>query len=88
MIRKGFASHYRYKKRRGAEIGTDPKPEKNEFSNPHDALQYIVLDLVGLVGIERGELMGGRGDAISHGDDDDGFGGSSMPRTDFNVWNT
>lgn len=87
MIRKGFNSHYRYKKRRGQEAGTDPKPEKNEYSNPHDALQYIVLDLVGLAGVERGELMGGRGDRQSvYGDDEDAHGGSVMPKTDFDVW--
>lgn len=90
MTRKGFASHYRYKKRRGVDAGTDPKPEKNEYSNPHDALQYVVLDLLGLVGVIRGELMGGRGDkAFAAGaGDDDGFGGSAMPKTDFDVWRT
>jgi hypothetical protein len=90
MLRKGFASHYRYRKKRGTEAGTDPKPEKNEFSNPHDALQYLVMDLVGLVGIERGELMGGRGDKARApgGDDDDDRGGTLMPKTDFDVWKT
>lgn len=87
MLRKGFASHYRYKKRRGQDAGTDPKPEKNEFSNPHDALQYVVVDLVGVEGIIRGELMGGRGDRPKTGTgDDDERGGSAMPKTDFNVW--
>lgn len=86
-LRKGFNSHYRYKKRRGQEAGTEPKPEKNEFSNPHDALQYLVMDLVGLAGIERGELQGAGGDR--HGrDDDDDRGGSAMPKTDFDVWRT
>lgn len=85
-IRKGFNSHYRYKKRRGQEAGTDPVPEKNEFSNPHDALQYVVLDLLGLVGVTRGELMGGRGDRIGAADDDDDHGGSVMAKTDFDVW--
>jgi hypothetical protein len=88
-LRKGFNSHYRYRKRRGPEAGTDPKPEKNEFSNPHDALQYVVMDLMGLAGIERGELMGGRGDRISQGgEDDDDFGGSVMAKTDFDVWSS
>lgn len=87
-LRKGFNSHYRYRKRRGSEAGTDPIPEKNEFSNPHDALQYVVMDLVGLEGIKRGELMGGRGDRVSQADDDDDLGGSGQPKTDFNVWRT
>lgn len=84
--RKGFNSHYRYRKRRGPDAGTDPVPEKNEFSNPHDALQYIVLDLVGLEGVKRGELMGGRGDKFGAADDDDDFGGSATPNTNFDVW--
>jgi hypothetical protein len=87
-LRKGFISHYRYRKRRGVEAGTDPVPEKNEFSNPHDGLQYAVLDLVGIEGVKRGELMGGRGDRISAGDDDDDFGGSVMAKTDFDVWSS
>ena len=86
MIRKGFASHYRYKKRRGPDAGTDPKPEKNEFSNPHDALQYVVLDTVGLAGVERGELMGGRGDRFPGADDDDERGGTVQADTNFDVW--
>jgi len=89
MLRKGFNSHYRYKKRRGTDAGTDPKPEKNEFSNPHDALQYVVLDLLGLVGVERGELMGGRGDKMRRddpADEVDDRPGSVMPKTDFDVW--
>lgn len=87
MLRKGFNSHYRYKKRRGQEAGTDPKPEKNEYSNPHDALQYLVMDLVGLEGVQRGELMGGRGDRVAAGDEpDEPRGGTAMPKTDFDVW--
>ncbi|AID30820.1 hypothetical protein MCHK_3013 [Mesorhizobium huakuii 7653R] len=87
MLRKGFNSGYRYKKRRGQEAGTDPVPEKNEYSNPHDALQYGVLDLVGVEGVKRGELMGGRGDKPFAADEDDSpRGGSAMPKTDFDVW--
>lgn len=87
MLRKGFNSHYRYKKRRGTEAGTDPKPEKNEFSNPHDGLQYLVMDLVGLAGIERGELQGGRGDKPgAYDDDDDDAGATVTPRTNYSVW--
>lgn len=88
MLRKGFNSHYRYKKRRGVDAGTDPKPEKNEYSNPHDGLQYLVMDLVGLVGIQRGELMGAGGDRFGDPDDDEDFGGTAQPRTDFDVWRT
>lgn len=87
VLRKGFNSGYRYKKRRGQEAGTDPIPEKNEYSNPHDALQYGVLDLVGVEGVKRGELMGGRGDKPFAADEEDGGrGGTAMPKTDFDVW--
>jgi hypothetical protein len=85
-IRKGFNSNYRYRKRRGQTAGTDPVPEKNEYSNAHDGLQYVVMDLLGVVGIRRGELMGGRGDRIGPVDDDEGFGGTAEAKTDFNVW--
>lgn len=44
MIRKGFASHYRYQKQQvGNGTRTSDKPEKNDFSHPHDALQYVML---------------------------------------------
>jgi hypothetical protein len=86
MLRKGFNSHYRYKKRRGSEVGTDPTPEKNEFSNPHDALQYGVMDLMGIEGVKRGLLMGGRGDRIyQDGDEDDAAHGTVFVKTDFDV---
>ncbi|TCD15153.1 hypothetical protein [Oricola cellulosilytica] len=89
-LRKGFNSAYRYRKRRGNEERTDPLPEKNEFSNPHDALQYGVMDLVGLTGIERGDLMGGRGDKMGpQDDDDDGNSGSAhVASSDFDVFRT
>jgi hypothetical protein len=87
-LRKGFASHYRYKKRRGPDAGTDPKPEKNEFSNPHDALQYLVLDLVGLEGVIRGELKGGRGDKPPADGEEDDFGGTVQADTNFDVWSS
>lgn len=85
--RKGFNSGYRYKKRKGNDNRTDPVPEKNEFSNPHDALQYAVEDLLGVAGIVRGELMGGRGDKIhTDGAGDDEPVGTVMINTDFDVY--
>jgi hypothetical protein len=57
LLRKGFNSHYRFRKKRiGNTVTTDPKPEKNVYSNPHDALQYGVMNLVGLSGLLKGEL--------------------------------
>jgi hypothetical protein len=53
MLRKGFNSHYRYKKRQGGEF--DDKPQKNEYADPHDALQYKVLSIFGLQGVINGD---------------------------------
>lgn len=43
-LRKGFASgyHYRYIKSSGGSQ-THSEPNKNDFSHPHDALQYLLL---------------------------------------------
>ena len=43
MLRKGFAGGYHYKRVKvtGSERYHD-KPDKNEFSHPHDALQYLM----------------------------------------------
>lgn len=48
MLRRGFLGGYRYPKLRlaGAERHQD-RPEKNAYSHPHDALQYLCLDLYG-----------------------------------------
>ena len=55
IVRKGFMSHYRFKtKGEGAQKTVDPKPEKNLWSNPHDAVQYDVLDAFGLDGVIAG----------------------------------
>lgn len=44
VLNRGFEEGYRYKiKRDVTSIGTDEKPEKNQYSHPHDALQYMVL---------------------------------------------
>jgi hypothetical protein len=55
MLRKGFASHYRYAKTKvGGGERTSDKPEKNDWSNPHDALQYLLLGLKGRSGVIAG----------------------------------
>ena len=65
------------------------KPKKNAWSNPHDALQYIVLGLFGISGVVKGVAKKGKrieGRDVRDDDDDD------MPvrgnSTDFNVFNT
>lgn len=48
MIRKGFVSGYSYKlQRNNLNAVSSDTPNKNEYSHPHDALQYLVLGLGG-----------------------------------------
>jgi hypothetical protein len=49
MIVDGFVSNYRYRKNPDGTVtnAEHPRPEKNEHSNPHDALQYVCMGLVG-----------------------------------------
>jgi hypothetical protein len=55
MLRKGFASHYRFARTKvGGSDRTSDKPEKNDWSNPHDALQYLLLGLKGRSGVIAG----------------------------------
>lgn len=44
-LRKGFNSGYRYKRIRtaGGGLRYDDKPEKNDYSHVHDALQYLLI---------------------------------------------
>lgn len=50
---KGFRYGYRYKLRKNG--AQEDKPDKNEFSHPHDALQYGCL----VVGVSNGSTLGG-----------------------------
>lgn len=47
VLIRGFEEGYRYKKKPNSQamVGTETtdKPDKNQFSHPHDALQYLVL---------------------------------------------
>jgi len=49
MIRKGFQGGYHYKRiqARGSEDIYRNVPNKNQFSHPHDGLQYLCLGFVG-----------------------------------------
>jgi hypothetical protein len=62
LLRKGFASHYRYRKEHvGNTTRTSDKPEKNDWSHPHDALQYWLLGKKGRYG-----AIAGRRGASAH----------------------
>lgn len=43
VLRKGFNSHYRYRRVQVAGGRYDDKPDKNPWSHVHDALQYVML---------------------------------------------
>ena len=63
MLRKGFVSHYRYTIQNvGNSKRTSDKPEKNDWSHPHDALQYLLLGSKGkyaVVAADRHAKPGG-----------------------------
>lgn len=68
MLRKGFASHYRYQKQRvGNTDRFADKPEKNDWSNPHDALQYLMLGDKGRYGVVAKDTRVGRADHNGNG---------------------
>lgn len=48
-LRKGFAGRYRYRQIKVAGAGAryHSEPEKNEYSHPHDALQYVATAVFG-----------------------------------------
>jgi hypothetical protein len=56
-LRKGFNGAYKYRRLQiaGEERFTE-KPDKNEFSHPHDALQYVALRLRGGAPRKTGRL--------------------------------
>jgi len=52
MLRKGFISHYRFRRLRGdADAPLNPQVDKNEYSDPHDAMQYDVLNSRGRLNV-------------------------------------
>jgi hypothetical protein len=49
MLRKGFLGRYQYRcvKVSGSAERYHDEPEKNEYSHPHDALQYVATKIFG-----------------------------------------
>lgn len=49
VLRRGFQGRYQYKKLKiaGAQERYHDKPDKNEYSHPHDALQYVATKVFG-----------------------------------------
>ena len=52
MLIKGFASAYRFRLNKEGKVigGEEARPEKNEYSNLHDTLQYAMLTARGRSG--------------------------------------
>lgn len=88
MLRKGFASHYRYQRVRvGVAERTADKPEKNEWSDPQDALQYLLLGEKGRYGVIRDPRAGrepGRDKAAASDRHD--RGGNTVLRNGTRFW--
>jgi hypothetical protein len=77
-LRKGFASHYRFVKVR-SDLGDGYafRPQKNEWSHVHDALQYLCLGRRGKEAV-IGNRTGSRLPDVSHA--------SVVANTDFSVF--
>lgn len=80
MLIGGFVANYRYRRHRvGTRDQYSERPEKNDWSHPHDANQYRVLGLRGRVGVINEAARAGRaGNVVAPV-----FG---RARSDFNVW--
>lgn len=50
MLRKGFSGHYRYRRMMTSVERYTDKPDKNDASHIHDALQYLCTRLFGVFG--------------------------------------
>ena len=54
MVRKGFQGGYQYRRMQTSAEKYADKPEKNQYSHPHDGLQYVCVKLFGAV-LTKGE---------------------------------
>lgn len=81
MLVKGFMSHYRYKLNPDGRVQNPqaPRPEKNEFANPQDALQYVILGMVGRAGAIASAAKGYRPGGLG------GFSQNAVMKTEFSL---
>ena len=79
MLIDGFMAMYRYKLNPNGTVQNrgNPRPEKNEHANPHDALQYVCLGLQGRAGALASAAQGMRPGAIQM------RGGNTVKKIDF-----
>ena len=47
MVRRGFQGRYQFRRLQVSQERYSDKPDKNEYSHPHDALQYVATRLFG-----------------------------------------
>ncbi|MFG1383238.1 hypothetical protein [Xanthobacter versatilis] len=81
---QGFAYGYRFENtKKDANSPFKDRPEKNDFSHVHDALQYGVLEIVGRYGVIDAAARAGRPGLQAQ----DGPPSSAGRPGDFNVWN-
>ena len=55
MVRKGFNGGYRYRRMKVSGSRFTDKPDKNEYSHPMDAVQYVATRLFGKYSGDGGE---------------------------------
>lgn len=80
MLVKGFVSHYRYKLNPDGSLQNreHPRPDKNEYSNLHDSLQYPVLQARGRAGVVAAAAKGRMAGRLGAAGD-----GNKVLRSDF-----
>jgi len=81
MLIAGFSGKYRYRRVRiGVTERLEDRPFKDEYSDPHDALQYLVLGFRGRAGVIESAARAGRpGNVVQ-------LPVRRPARTDFDVW--
>lgn len=58
---QGFAYGYRFENvRKDASAPFKERPEKNQWSHPHDGLQYLILEMLGRMGVIEHAARAGR----------------------------
>lgn len=80
VLRRGFNDGYRYKRTLiDGGIRYADKPDKNEWSHPHDALQYALVGGTGYAEIVERKARQGRRMLAARAND--GMGGAAWPMT-------
>jgi hypothetical protein len=83
MLIEGFEAEYKFPKyREGAPKAYGEQVVDNEFTNPHDALQYLTMGCFGRAGVINAAAQAGRaGNVVPI------VQGRARGGADFNVWN-